>query len=235
MVNFYNSMKNELNLFFSKMGHLKVMATFLFVLFSSLNAMSQVTVTSATGTSTSASYTTLAAAITAINDGTTHTGTIMCSVNAGHTETAPVGGFSITATGTVGNTITFVKSGSGANPTFTAPAQTAAALNDAVFKIIGGDYIIIDGFTVLERAFTPVAADTAAGTNTMTEFGLALFYATATNGCQNVTIKNCTIDLDRTYQNTFGIYANSTHTATTISTSASATGTTGREAPLPPG
>jgi hypothetical protein len=187
-----------------------------------------ITVTSTGGTGLPfATYTSLAAAITAINGGTAHTGTITCLVNAGHTETAPAGGYSITATGTVSNTITFVKNGTGANPTFTAPAQTSGLLHDAIFEIIGGDYITIDGFTMLERNFTPVAADTTAATNTMTEFGVALFYATTTNGCQNITIRNCTIDLNRTYQNTFGIYANSTHTATAPTTGATATGATG--------
>jgi hypothetical protein len=187
-----------------------------------------ITVTSTGGTGLPfTTYTSLAAAITAINGGTAHTDTITCLVNAGHTETAPAGGYSITATGTVSNTITFVKNGAGANPTFTAPAQTSGLLHDAIFEIIGGDYITIDGFTMLERNFTPVAADTTAGTNTMTEFGVALFYATTTNGCQNITIRNCTIDLNRTYQNTFGIYANSTHTATAPTIGATATGATG--------
>ena len=53
---------------------------------------------------------------------------------------------------------------------------------------------------------------TTAGTNNMTEWGVALLYVTTTDGCQNITIQNNTIDLDRTYQNTFGIYSNSTHT-----------------------
>ena len=34
---------------------------------------------------------------------------------------------------------------------------------------------------------------TTAASNNMTEFGVALFYATTTNGCQNVTLKNNTI------------------------------------------
>ncbi|MBL0102453.1 MAG: hypothetical protein IPP51_00950 [Bacteroidetes bacterium] len=68
---------------------------------------------------------------------------------------------------------------------------------------------------------------TAAGTNNMTEFGVALFYNGTTNGAQNNTIQNNTITLNRTYQNTWGIYSNSTHSATTITTSASATTTAG--------
>ncbi|MDP2362921.1 MAG: hypothetical protein Q8M94_04025, partial [Ignavibacteria bacterium] len=77
---------------------------------------------------------------------------------------------------------------------------------------------------MLENAANTV---TAAATNNMTEWGVALLYATVTDGAQNNTISNCTIDLDRTYQNTFGIYSNSTHSATTISTSATATGLAG--------
>lgn len=198
---------------------------FMVSLFGSFNSFAQVNVTSSSGSATVASYTTLASAITAINDGATHTGTIVCSVAAGYTEVAPIGGFAITATGSAGNTITFAKAGVGANPEFTASsALVAGTLTDAIFKIIGGDFITIDGFTMLENAANTTIV---AGTNNMTEFGVVLFYATPTNGCQNVTIKNCTIDLTRTYQNSFGIYANSTHSALVISTVASATGATG--------
>jgi hypothetical protein len=225
MGNFYNSERSGFISFFSKIVQTKAILMLLFVLFSGVSAIGQVTVTASTGTTLSASYTTLASAISAINDGTTHTGTVLCEVIAGHTEVAPVGGFTITATGSAGNTITFVKSGAGANPEFTAsPALTAGSLTDAIFKIVGGDFISIGGFTMLENtANTTIAA----ATNNMTEFGVALFYATATDGCQNVTIRNCTIDLTRAYQNTFGIYANSTHTATVVTTSATATGATG--------
>ena len=171
-------------------------------------------------------YPTLASFITAINAGSV-TGPVTVRVAAGYTETAPSGGFVLNQTGTAANTITFVKDGIGANPTFTAPAHTAGLLHDAVFEIVGGDFITIDGFTFLERNFTPLAADTAAGTNTMTEYGVALSYANTSNGCQNITIRNCTIDLNRTYTNTFGIYSNSTHSATAPTTSATATGANG--------
>ncbi len=205
---------------FSSNGGANYKATFTIV----PNPALPIIVTSTTGTATSASYATVAAAVTAINGGAIHTGTIVCYAPAGHTEIAPVGGISITATGTVSAPITFVKSGTGANPTITAnTALVAGSLVDAIFKIIGGDYITIDGFTMLENANTTVAA----ASNNMTEFGVALFYATTTNGCQNITIKNCTIDLNRIYQNTWGIYANSTHSATAIATGASATGVSG--------
>ena len=176
-------------------------------------------VTSTTGTSTSATYTTFALALAAINGGTVHTGTITCKVGAGYTETATAGGFSITATGTVSTPITIVKSGTGTNPTFNAGVGTTTT-TDAIIKIIGGDYITIDGFSLLESAGNTT-------TTTQVEWGIALLYATATNGAQNVTIQNNTITLNRTNANTFGIYSNSTHTATAVGVSATATGTGG--------
>lgn len=109
--------------------------------------------------------------------------------------------------------------------TITANAGlTVGALNDGLFKLIGADYVTIDGFVLSENAANTI---TVAGTNNMTEWGIALLYVTTTDGAQFNTISNCTIDLDRTYQNTFGIYSNSTHSSTSISTSATATGTDG--------
>ncbi len=186
-------------------------------------------VTSSTGTGApSATYATLAAAITAINAGTAHTvtsGNITCFVPSGYTETAPAGGFSITATGTgSSNAIIFQKSGTGTNPTFTAPTtHTSGSLNDAIFKLIGADWVTIDGFTMQENSLNTT---TTAASNNMTEWGVALLYTSTTNNAQNCTIQNNTISLNRTYQNTFGIYANATHSATTIS-SATATGSGG--------
>ena len=52
----------------------------------------------------------------------------------------------------------------------------------------------------------------------MTEWGVALLYASTTNGASNCTIQNNVISLNRTYQNTFGIYSNSTHSATAPTT-----------------
>jgi hypothetical protein len=73
---------------------------------------------------------------------------------------------------------------------------------------------------------------TAAGTNTMVEWGVAVLYGSTTNGAQNIIIQNNTIDLNRIYQNTFGIYSNSTHSATAPSTSASATTVAGSNSDL---
>src|SRR5206468_8185188 len=89
---------------------------------------------------------------------------------------------------------------------------------------IGADWITITGFTMQEN---PANITTAAASNNMTEWGVAVWYVTTTDGAQNDTIKNNTITLNRTYQNTFGIYSNSTHTATAVTASATATGAAG--------
>ncbi|HLO54419.1 MAG TPA: hypothetical protein VK169_09030 [Saprospiraceae bacterium] len=163
-----------------------------------------------TGGTMSATYATLATAVSAVNGGT-HTGTIVCTVNDGYTETAPTGGFSITATGTVSNTITFTRSNSGGSrPVFTAFLNPPAGQrNDAVFKIIGGDYITIDGFAIQENSGNTTGG--AIGVQRMTEMGVGIFAVSATNGAQNNTIQNCTITLGTggAYQNAIGIFASS--------------------------
>ncbi len=182
-----------------------------------------------TGTKTiPGTYATVAAAVTDLNTNGVGAGGVTFVVADGYTETAPVGGYTITnPTGNgAGNPIVFRRAtATGTRPAFTTNAAlTSGSLTDAIFKIVGADNLTIDGFSMLVPAANTT---TAAGTNNMTEFGVALFYATTTNGSQNVTIQNCIIDLDRTYQNTFGVYSNSTHSATSISTTASATTTDG--------
>jgi hypothetical protein len=186
-------------------------------IFVALPSMAQVTTNSGSGLA--ASYTSLADAITALNAATISSPVV---ITLSGDETAPAGGFSITASGDATNTIII----EGSSSTITASAShTVGAINDAIFKIIGGDYITIRNFTMQENASNTV--NTPAGSNTMTEFGVALFYATVTDGSQNITIHNNNISLNRTYTNTFGVYANSTHTATSMTAGASATGTTG--------
>ncbi|HLN96356.1 MAG TPA: T9SS sorting signal type C domain-containing protein, partial [Flavobacterium sp.] len=172
-------------------------------------------------------FSTVAAAITYVNtNGTSGTGDVRFNIAAGYTETAPVGGFSITASGVPSRRIVFAKSGSGVNPTFTAATGlTAGSLTDAIFKLVGADYVTLDGLTLQDNANTTVSP---ADSNNKTEWGVALLYASATNGAQNNTIQNCTITLLRTYTNSFGIYSNVRHTATNTSTTADITAGTGR-------
>ncbi|MEQ1553917.1 MAG: hypothetical protein ABL929_07060, partial [Ferruginibacter sp.] len=165
-------------------------------------------------------YADLAAAIADLNLSGVGAGGVTLNLVASNPQTAPAGGYVIGGT----TAHTSVITGAAANPIFivgnnndiTAPTpQASGTLVDGIFKIIGADYVTIDGFKMYENvANTTIAA----GTNNMTEFGVALLYAGTTiataNGAQFNTIKNCVIDLDKTYLNTFGIYSNSTHTAT---------------------
>ncbi len=168
------------------------------------------------------SYPSLAAALTDLNAVTAFSGPVVLTA-AGGTETAPAGGFVVNFTGatTAANNVAIV--GGGAVLTASA-ALTSGALNDAVIKIIGSDNLRIEGFTLTENAANTT---TTAASNNMTEWGIAVLYASATDASQNITLQGNTIDLDRTYQNTFGIYVNATHTATAVTTSATGTGANG--------
>ena len=184
----------------------------------STKSKAQFAVTTNSGSGLAATYTSLADAITALNAATI-TGPVVITCPTG-SETAPAGGYNITATGSSDNTITIQGNGA-ANSIITAPTNhTAGNLFDALFKIKGGDFITIQNFTMIENASNTL---TAIITNTMTEFGVALFYATTTNGAQNCTIQNNTITLNRTYHNTFGIYSNSNHDDTNGTSTATST------------
>ncbi len=173
-------------------------------------------------------YATLASAIADLNTQGVGAGGVVVNLVAGNPQTAPAGGYVIGGTGSLvlttasnSNPISIVGNGN----TITAPTpQATGALNDAIFKLIGADWTTINGFTMLEN---PANTTTTAASNNMTEWGVALLYVTTTDGARNNTIENNTIDLDRAYQNTFGIYSNSTHSATAVTTSATATGPNG--------
>ena len=182
-------------------------------------ASAQITVTNPGNTTPAlnATYTSLALAITDVNNRTAISGPVTITLSAA--QTAPAGGYSISNAAITGgsntNRITF---DGGAN-VITAGVGTSTT-TDAFFKIIGTDFITLQNFVMNESAGNIT-------TTTQIEWGVALLYATATNGSQNITIQNNTITLNRTNANTLGIYSNSTHTATSVGTSATATGTAG--------
>jgi hypothetical protein len=202
---------------------------YFFILFGflvSLKTFGQVTVNVTNPTNSTpnlaASYTSLALAVTAVNGITAMSGPVTLTCAAG-TETAPVGGYSITlvtATSAT-NTITFTTSGTVTLTAFTP--QTSGILYDAIFKLIGADYITISGFTMQENAANTT---TVSGTNNMTEWGVALLHASVTDGAQNNTIQNNIITLNKTYTNTFGIYCNNRHSATAIASTQDVTNNT---------
>ncbi len=176
--------------------------------------LGQVTVTNPTNTNPNlaATYTSLSLAVTALSGITAINGPVVITLNAGNPQTAPAGGYVIqfAATTTAVNNITI----EGSNNTITSSAAlTVGSLNDGIFKLIGADYITLQHFTMQENAAN---TNNVNATNTMTEWGVALLKASTTDGCQNNTIQNNTISLNRSYRNTFGIYGNVRHTATAI-------------------
>ena len=180
-----------------------------------LGMNAQVTVTG--NGSTGSPYATLAAAIAAVNAVNPLTANTTITLAAGNPQTAPVGGYSITTSGTASFSLTITGNGN----TVTAGLQAISSITDAVFKIIGGDYITIQGFVMQENASNTNTSTTSG--NTMTEWGVALLNFSSTNGPQFNTIQNNTISLNRAYFHSFAIYSNGQHTATAPSTNSGAT------------
>lgn len=134
-------------------------------------------------------YTTFTAAINALNDAGVGAGGVTFNVAAGFVsaENPPA----ITATGTTDNPIIFQKSGAGNNPKITPTGTLSASPYDFGFCISGGDYITFDGIDV----------DASGATTTVnaTEYGYLIRNASATNGAQYNTIKNCSVTLNKNY------------------------------------
>ena len=157
-------------------------------------------------------YPTIAAAIADLNTWGVGPGGVTFNIAAGYTETflSPLAG-TITATGTAANPVVFQKNGSGADPLITAAIGTTTN-TDGIIKISGGDYITFDGIDLTESAANTTAT-------TQMEWGYALVKGSSTfpaNGCQNVTIKNCTITLSNTNVASVGIYSGN-HVANAVS------------------
>ena len=144
-------------------------------------------------------YATFTAAINDINI-TFPAGGVTVNVAAGYAETSAAALPLLTAQGTGGATgqIVFQKSGAGTNPKITAAAGTTTTL-DGIVRLSGADYVTFDGIDLSEAA-------TNTTVTTQMEFGYALFRPTTTNGCQNNTIKNCVVMLNKTNTATVGIY-----------------------------
>jgi hypothetical protein len=137
-------------------------------------------------------YASVAAFVTDVNTQGVGVGGVTLNVPAGYTETL-TGKITLTATGTAANPITIQKSGAGVNPKLIAYVGTnmiPTITGDGFFVIDGGDYITIDGLDLQESASN-------LDITTVMEFGYAMTKASATNGAQFNTIKNCTISLSR--------------------------------------
>jgi hypothetical protein len=118
------------------------------------------------------------------------------NIPAGYTENAPVGGYllgnaTLNATLSSGNPLVIQKSGSGADPIFYGAAGVDASGSydgaaDAIFKLIGVDYVTIDGLNIQDSASNTTEA-------TLNERGIGFYNLSTTDGCQYNTIKNNTI------------------------------------------
>lgn len=184
-------------------------------------AIGQVTTNSRAGLS--ATYPNLNAAIQALNAAVINnlTGTVEITLTGN--ETAPPGGYIITAIGTTTSQI-IIKSET--NSLIQASAsQSPGSLTDAVFKIIGGDWITISGFNIQEN---PLNNELNPLSNNMTEWGIAMLNASPTNGCQSNSIIDNRITMRRNYVNSFGIYANSNHNTTDVTVQTAVSSNAGR-------
>ncbi len=164
---------------------------------SGLTATAQLIGTKTIDNTGAGDYATFAAAITDLNANGVGSGGVTFNVVDGQSfAESPL---IITATGTASNPIVFKKSGSGANPVILGTGGSLNnassggfyfynAQNDAVVKIVGGDYITFDGIDVGNN---PLNATGAAEI----EYGFFIVKASATNGAKNIRIANSTITL----------------------------------------
>ncbi|HQW24516.1 MAG TPA: hypothetical protein PLV75_01075, partial [Saprospiraceae bacterium] len=167
----------------------------------------QVTTNGASGLAPT--YPSLADAISALNAAVI-SAPIIIEVNAD--QTAPSGGYIITAQGTAVNTIIL----RGNNNTVVASnAHVPGSFMDAIFRLQGADYLTLEQFVMMEN---PAATNASDATNTVTEWGVALLASSLTNGSQNNIIRNNTISLrvSTVDRNTFGIYSNVRHSTTSV-------------------
>lgn len=138
-------------------------------------------------------YSTIASAITALNTNGVGTGGVRFNISADYTETFDLNTRGlITATGTSGNPIVFIKYSSGANPLITGATGTGSS--DYIIKIEGGDYITFDGIDLRENPSNSTST-------TYNEYGYFIANPNGANGCQYDTIRNCRVVLNRSNTN----------------------------------
>lgn len=151
-------------------------------------------------------FTSFKAAIDTLNSRGVGSGGVTFNVAAGATF-AETGALVLRATGTASNPIVFQKSGAGNNPVInpafgsiaTQTGSTYGAAGDVILKIVGSDYVTIDGIDFVE----PVGRSSVA----LTEYGIAILKESAANGSRDITIKNCRVELNRSTRLSTGIFA----------------------------
>ena len=157
-------------------------------------------------------YVDLASAISDLNASGVGSGGVTLNLLPGNPQISIAGGYVISAEGSISDNI--IIQGNGNVITAFTP-QTIGNINDAIFKLIGGDWITLKDFILQENLLNIIPVENS---NTMTEWGIALLYTSVTNGSQHNSILNNTISLNRSYANTFGIYSNTRHSANNVIT-----------------
>jgi hypothetical protein len=177
----------------------ETMAMLMFIMvLCTVKVHAQVTVTvTGGGTTTPAlatSYTSFANFTAALNAVTAMNGQVTAQLGAGN-ETAPVKGFTIGSTSlnaVLSATNQIIISGTNNTTVFNAnigTATTSSASPDGILKLVGADYVSIDSITFNDT-------NTASATTAM-EFGIGLFKASATDGCNNNFISFCSFNMQR--------------------------------------
>ncbi len=161
----------------------------------SLSSWAQVTV--AGGTTAAGSFTSLENALNAVNSQPA-TGAISITIAGPYTETAAtpagftLGSATLNPSLSATNTITLSKTGGTVTLNGAAGGtNTTGATPNGIFKLLGADYVTIDGINFAD------ANQTAAFAPALMEFGIGLFKLDATDGCQYNTISNCTITMNK--------------------------------------
>lgn len=162
-------------------------------------------------------YADLEAAITDLNAQGVGPGGVVINLLPGNPQTAPASGYTIElASNNAAADRPITLRGNGNTVTAFSP-QPLGTLLDAIIRIVGEDHVTVEDFVLQENGANTTVFPTSS--NRMTEFGIAIFYRSVTDGAHNVTLRGNTIRLgtfppSQIYHNTIGIYATSRHAAT---------------------
>jgi GEVED domain len=168
------------------------------------------------GTASCSNFTSFANAFAAINTRGV-AGNVTFEVASDYTETAPVGGLTMSQCNLAANlmsgplqTISFVKVGSGANPKINAPLGTTAGstntYTDNIVKIVGSDNVTFNGIDLFDGNTTA---------NGYMESGLSVYKCGTTNGSNDIVFTNGLITLNRANTNAIGVRVSNTNGSNT--------------------
>jgi len=195
MINNYTTLNSSVTTGFKKTWKEKMLFLVFLVLFSVFGVQAQISVTvdnpANTTPNLAAGYPNLAAALTDLNAVTAMSGPITLTLTG--SETAPATGFTIGSATlnpvlSATNTVTLLASGTVTINAGVGTATPTSAAPDGILKLLGADYVTLNGITFTDGNTTNPA--------TM-EYGVALFKRAAGDGCNNNTIVNCIFNMQR--------------------------------------